>query len=753
MGLPGIGKNLCHIPYILVCRPEPWLVAIRVAAAELTSVAPPCHIVILEGFLLPGAIGALVGLAVVEARAFEHEVLLERDGAQRIEVREHVGKVIDPTRCIQRGVEAPVVAREVEVEHAGAAVEHIAEVDALLGIPGHNAVNALQAGDVAEHGLHSLDSGGIPTCQLRNVVERGAAVEHEGEVEDGGEVPTDHVLQILQARSALEHTLQRGGVDHRQIVDERTCVSAHVEGAVPCLQTRNEVQARASLALVGIVLTEDARPLGSAIRQFGRQRAEETFEASCQFDLHVSKISADQVLETSEPVFRVHDVEIAHEFDVLDLIAGVGCLVVARDVNEPRQFVPFLGDPRLVVGVVIGVVVQADDERARVGHELPPCETVGREDMTTGLLNAPDIGEDQVLRCFEDRTGGVDRNERVGRTEPSNVAAMAGPTTVDRAQGRKRGAAYFGVAERRAFKQAVQAHDDLVECAIVCEHVGGDDIDLAACAIVHLPIGEVDEVQARCVAEHARKIDLSIGRSVLCHHPESQCISRGKAGAVVEHIGEVGDLSHIPACQVVSIHDACAACEHVGKVLCAGDLPSETVGHVEAAHVVEHVGEVDDLFHVPVGERGERGKSRAILERVRHIGNVRGDPGVDTRNVGELVLALEEVLHAGDMRSVDVATFEGEELDRCRREEPAFQGFRCDLALRAIGAERREGKAELVPRHEFVLFSNTMCPAGNVLAIDFCGPVVHVFNRCVLVEHADGEHLGILVQEPPNITV
>lgn len=94
---------------------------------------------------------------------------------------------------------------------------------------------------------------------------------------------------------------------------------------------------------------------------------------------------------------------------------------------------------------------------------------------------------------------------------------------------------------------------------------------------------------------------------------------------------------------------------------------------------------------------------------MRHIGNVRGDPGVDTRNVGELVLALEEILHAGDVRSIDVATFEGEELDRCRREEPAFQGFRCDLALRAIGAERREGKVELVPRYEFVFFSVTRC--------------------------------------------
>lgn len=45
-----------------------------------------------------------------------------------------------------------------------------------------------------------------------------------------------------------------------------------------------------------------------------------------------------------------------------------------------------------------------------------------------------------------------------------------------------------------------------------------------------------------------------------------------------------------------------------------------------------------------------------------------------------------------------------------------------------------------------------MCPTSNVLAIDFCGPVVQ-YQPLRLVEHADGEYLGILVQEPPNITV
>ena len=128
----------------------------------------------------------------------------------------------------------------------------------------------------------------------------------------------------------------------------------------------------------------------------------------------------------------------------------------------------------------------------------------------------------------------------------------------------------------------------------------------------------------------------------------------------------------------------------------------------EAAHVVEHVGEVDDLFHVPVGERGERGKSRAILDAC--------DISVTFVVIQELIPETLVSLFSPLKRFFMLVTCVVSMLPPSKVRSSTVVGARnqpskdSGATLPCVPSVRNavEGKAELVPRHEFVL-SVTRC--------------------------------------------
>ena len=603
-----------------------------------------------------------MGLADFETGAGQREAERQGDRLEGVEVGEHVRDVVAAIGQDGAG-QQPLLAGEVDVDHARGAVEHVAEVLDLAGIPGQDAVNDLQLGDVAEHALHREHVRGVPGGELRDVLERRAAVEHEGEVRDGVEVPTLDELEVGEAGSALEHALERGRV-HDGLAVHVARGGADVHRVVPVLQARDGDELAAGLAGVVGGLHGIGRVLGD--RVVARQRAEQTLDAIGEVYLHVAQVGAHEVVEAGEPVLGVDDEEVTDELDVPDVAALVDVVVIAGDVDEPRELVPLLGDEGLVVVVVVGVVVHADDERVRVGHELPPREAVGREDVTTGLLDAPHVGVDEVLGGLELAARGVDADEGVGGAEPGDVAAVARPTTGGGAQAVEvlalddvAGARVDHVdgveAEAAVLEQALDAHDDLLERAGVGEHVGGVDVDLARAAVrvavVHLPLGEVDEVQTRGTHEHARELVGGVHGCLDGDLPPAQAVGVGHAGAAREHVAEVENVRDIPARQVVGVGDAGAALEHVGEVHGVRGLPGQVEGHVEVTHVLERVAEVGDLRDVPQRHRRDARESRAILEGTGHVDEVDGVPGVHARDALQGALAVEGVLEAGDRRS------------------------------------------------------------------------------------------------------
>ena len=495
--------------------------------------------------------------------------------------------------------------------------------------------------------------------------------------------------------------------------------------------------------------------MARVVHVFGRQRAEDAFEAARQVDVHVHHVGREQVIVACEPEGRVDDVDIAHEFDVLDVRALEDHIVVAIDVNEPRQLPVALGNPEVVIRVVVDVVVDADDERAGVLQELPPRITVGREFVAARLIGVPHVGVDEVVEDLEDGARGVGGGE-VGRgTEPVHQAAQALPTALVRLHGVELRAAVLRVAQAGVFQKAVHAHDDLDDLTIVGQEVGGDGELFVVREVEHHPRGEVHLGKVGAAAEHFREVHHRGVRGVLAHFPVSQGVGRGKTRCAEEHALEVGYPLHIPVAQVVGVGHHGGAFEHGFEVLRGGGVPGEVVGGVDLAHMVEHEAEVGNVCHVPVANGGERGEVGVVVEGVGQVGEDRGEPAAHARGRCQRGLAVEEVAHAGNVRGVQVHAVEAGvgSLGAAQLSvEPGFHGLGGYLAF---GRIRAEGGGQVVVEVPLVLrahFGGAMLPAGNACLVGG-GPVVGVFHGGVLVERADGERLSGELVEPPDVAV
>ena len=711
-GLPAIGEELGGGPHGGVLDGQGVVAALGVALHELAGVAPPGHVTgggagLREGLLLPGAVGGLVvhGL-VVEARTRQREGVRQGDELEVLEVGQHVFDVVGAAGK-HGGREVPGGAREVHLDDGLAAVEHVDEVLDLAGIPAHDAVDDAELLDVAEHGLHGEHVARVPGGELRDVGQGLAAVEHEARVQEGGGIPAHDRVDVAQGLGALEHALGRGD-GTRVLAVEGTGGGGKVHLGVPGLETLDGAELDVGLAALLLLVLDGLDGLGivldaGVIDVLLGQRAEEALDGAGHIDVHVGDVGLLEVGQAREPVLGVDDVDVAHELDVLDLAALVERVVVAGDVDEPRQLPPALGNPAMVVGIARGVVVEADDERAGVGHELPPCPAVGDELVATGLLALPDVGVDEGLGQQELRTGGVGRDEVVGGAEPRGGRAVARPTTGARGARGKRVAAHAVTAQGGILEHAELAHDQLGQGAVAGEEVGDDGVVRAGGAVVDLPVGDVDLLELAAAGEHRGEVDGIGARGVDADLPAADGVDARHGRAALEHGLEVGDLGDVPAGHVVGVHHGGVVAEHGLGVGERRDVPAQAVGGVDLAHAVEHEGGVGDLGHVPMGHGRDGVEVAAVLEHARGVDEARGVPGAHAHRAMQLVLVLEHVLHRHGVGDVDVGAVELDELgDDGQLDVPDAHGHgvavgdRSAVEAQVVGAGTRDRELDRV---------------------------------------------------------
>ena len=621
------------------------------------------------------------GGAVIQARALEGGVGLERDGDERVEAQQHVVIGGGAGHCGGVLAVGPMPVGEVQRLERAAAVEQVVQAGGVAAHDGgvvvgavevgqrgvvlepavHGGRTQLEAGDAVEHGVgvHALvldvGEGDFPRKRgdARDAeparkggdlaVGVGVGLAGLGLVKAHGQDLAAGVVVPPGVVIVLETTAQHVGPD----VDGALAVT-HAMGVGGVAVALHEV-GRGAVPRIGGVgrvlgLVDDAQP--RAVRRAARVGGGKVVETRIPQGHGAVEDQRLERLAAGEHVGAVHGVDGAH-LPVVD-VHDVEALATLEHVGEARDVAHGpVGDVAhdLELGVALEEALEAGGARHvhTVGVAAATAVEVGEV-----LVSGEPVGEvDRLDAALHDHVG-----DEVVAVTRAGAREDLGPRGVE----------------------VVLVH------LAVTVHVVDADVEVGARVLGVVPgDGPVGVVVLETTADGVARPLVVGGRAERIVHAvdlerDGVAANRIQNGEVAD-VAEPGVVGAIPGTQgrlargdgvEARAHEhglvahaqaveAREAREHVGARAGTCGVPPRNVEVGGALGVLEHVGEIDRTVDVPVRKGGEVAESLAVLEHGlegRHLGDIpgaRGSVGAHSGDGLEVRAATEHERHAGDV--------------------------------------------------------------------------------------------------------